>query len=379
MLSNSSIKKVSSKRSKHRISKSSMTAYLGVFLLVIAVVSIGYQPPQQLTALADTSSTSNRDALQTMSTVDELVATNVAANIAQTAGLPVAANVSNRSQSMEAESLLVTSEDTVVSKPQIVEPTQGSREITTYTAVAGDTVAKIAKKYGISANTIKWANDLASDEVSKGTKLKILPVDGILYTVKKGDTAASIAKQYNANAAELITFNDLDLEGVSKGDQLIIPSGILPEDERPDYVESTASNNSSSSSRYSYSGGTANVNTATASVGNRYAFGNCTWYVYERRQQLGKPVGSFWGNASTWAAYARAAGYKVNGTPAVGAVMQDSSGYYGHVAVVESVDPGKSITITEMNAYRFGGGFNIIGRGQISWGQAANGYYQYIH
>lgn len=366
--------KKSSRRSSHRISKSSVTAYSGVFLLVIALVSIGYQPPEQLNVLANAStSTSTSEASQTMNTVDDLVATNVAANIAQTANLPVAANVSQLSQSMEAESLLVKSEDAVVAKPQIVEPTASNREVTSYTAVAGDTVQTIAAKFGVSADTIKWANDLSSDAVSAGATLKILPIDGILYTVKSGDTAESIAEQYKANSTEVLTFNDLDLSGVTEGSQLIIPSGVLPENQRPGYVAPR------STSSYSYSGGSANVNRATASVGNRYAFGNCTWYVYERRLQLGRPVGSFWGNARSWAAYGGAAGYTVNGTPAPGAVMQDSSGYYGHVAVVESVNPGVSVTITEMNAYRFGGGFNRIGRGEISWGQAVNGYYRYIH
>ncbi len=43
---------------------------------------------------------------------------------------------------------------------------------------------------------------------------------------------------------------------------------------------------------------------------------NCTWYVYERRLQLGRPISSFWGNANTWATSARAAGFVVNNTPA---------------------------------------------------------------
>lgn len=361
------------------MSKGSIAAYAGVFLFVISMVSIGYQPPQQLTVLADAASTSTQTT-ESMNTVNDLVATNVAANIAQTANLPVAANVSNRSQSMEAESLLVKSEDTVVSKPQIVEPTASNREVSTYVAVAGDSVQTIAEKYNISAETVKWANNLDSDAVPAGAQIKILPVDGLIYTAKDGDTAQSIAEKYGATSAELVAFNDLEIKGVTAGDQIIIPSGILPETDRPGYVAPTTTSSSSSGS-YNYSGGSASSFAGSASVGNKYAFGNCTWYVYERRAQLGRPVGSFWGNASTWAAYARASGYTVNGTPAPGAIMATGSGYggYGHVAVVESVDEGNSITITEMNAYRFGGGFNIVGRGQISWGEAVNGYFQYIH
>ena len=74
----------------------------------------------------------------------------------------------------------------------------------------------------------------------------------------------------------------------------------------------------------------------------------------ERRVQLGLPVGSFWGNAATWAMYARAAGYRVDNTPSVGAIAQwnayqGGSYYAGHVGIVESVNSDGSITISEMN------------------------------
>jgi surface antigen len=113
-----------------------------------------------------------------------------------------------------------------------------------------------------------------------------------------------------------------------------------------------------------------------ATAGNRYAAGNCTWYAYERRAQMGRPVGSFWGNANTWASSARAAGYVVNRTPAAGAVFTDQAGYFGHVGVVERVLDNGDVYITEMNNYAYGG-FNVVNDRTISAGQAAA--YQYIH
>ncbi|HEX6416792.1 MAG TPA: CHAP domain-containing protein, partial [Candidatus Saccharimonadales bacterium] len=113
----------------------------------------------------------------------------------------------------------------------------------------------------------------------------------------------------------------------------------------------------------------------------RYAANNCTWYAYERRMQLGRPIGSFWGNASTWAMYASAAGYLVNGNPAPGAVMQNGGGYagYGHVAVVEQVVTGQYVRVTEMNAYRGGGGYGVVSTFDVPWGEAVSGMYRYIH
>jgi surface antigen len=200
----------------------------------------------------------------------------------------------------------------------------------------------------------------------------------VLYTVKEGDTAESIASKYKADVNILIHDNNLELSGVTPGQQLIIANGDLPETERPGYVAPRRTTVSAGVNYGNYSGGSGYASNLTAAVGNRYAWGNCTWYAYERRAQLGAPIGSFWGNASTWAYNARLAGIAVDGNPTPGAIMANGGGY-GHVAIVEAVNPGVSVTISEMNAYRFGGGFNRIGRGDIPWGDAVSGYYQYIH
>ncbi len=60
-----------------------------------------------------------------------------------------------------------------------------------------------------------------------------------------------------------------------------------------------------------------------------------------------------WGNAHGWASKAAANGYNVNNTPSVGAIVQSyagTNGAYssGHVAVVESINPDGSITVSEM-------------------------------
>jgi len=345
----------------------------------MSLVAIGYQPPEQLNLAARAANTSTSSDSQTMSAIDDLVATNLAANIAHTADLPVATNLANLSQSIAVESVLVKADDTIVSKPQIVSPSDSNREVQTYKTVAGDTVQSVAERYQVSPQTIKWTNGLESDALEADRTLTILPVDGVLYTVEADDTIDSIVSRYGANKQQLVMFNDLEIDGLSTGKQLIIPSGTLPEVERPGYV--APQTNSYGSGNYRVGGsasGTPSRYLAGASAGNRYAFGNCTWYVFERRAQLGRPVGSFWGNAVTWPSYAGSAGYAVNGTPAAGAIMSNGGGY-GHVAVVESVNPGKSITISEMNGYRFGGGFNIVARGTLPWSEATSGYYQYIH
>jgi surface antigen len=322
------------------------------------MVAIGYQPPQKIDSVANATDaqasalSANSNAVTAdRPSVDQLVATNVAARIAESADLPIATNVANLSVSLTAEHQLAQSDGNAISKPQIVQPTADSRTIQHYVAKAGDTAGIVGQKFGVSANTIKWANNLSTDAISVGKNLIIPPTDGVIYTVKGGDTVASIASKYQANVERIVSFNDLELSGVKAGQTIVVPGGVLPTNERPGYVAPSAG-----ASQGAYDGGysTIDAQMAGASAGNRYAFGNCTWYAYERRVQLGLPVGSFWGNAATWAMYARAAGYRVDNTPSVGAIAQwnayqGGSYYAGHVGIVESVNSDGSITISEMN------------------------------
>jgi len=89
---------------------------------------------------------------------------------------------------------------------------------------------------------------------------------------------------------------------------------------------------------------------------NRYAWGNCTWWVATQRAQTGDPISGSWGNASVWATRAAASGYLVDHHPTTGAIMQtaNSAGGLGHVAFVESVDADGTWHISEMNVLGLG-------------------------
>jgi surface antigen len=335
------------------------------------MVAIGYQPPQRVDSIANAIDP-NQQAVTTpeQPSVDQLVATNIAAGIAERAELPIASNVANLSVSLSAESELSQGSNNIVSKPQIVQPTADGREMRDYTAKAGDTIQSIAEEFGVSPETIRWANSLNSDAVEEGKHLRVPPVDGVVYVVREGDTLESIAGKYQADQSRIVAFNDLELSGITPGKSLVLPGGVLPENERPGYV---APRRGTTQGVYGGNYSAVNSQIARASAGNRYAYGNCTWYAYERRAQLGRPVGSFWGNAATWSMYARSAGYLVNNTPAVGAVMQNGGGY-GHVAIVEKLNSDGSITISEMN---YAGNFNRVTSRTVDGGTAAG--FTYIH
>jgi murein DD-endopeptidase MepM/ murein hydrolase activator NlpD len=120
--------------------------------------------------------------------------------------------------------------------------------IVEYEVQAGDTLSFIASDYGVSVNSIIWANKLsASSILSTGQILKIPPITGVIHEVKKGDSVESIAKKYSAEGDKIIEFNALPKDGsLQIGKQIVIPDGKIG-------GSSVASSQSSpSTQRFSY-------------------------------------------------------------------------------------------------------------------------------
>lgn len=108
-------------------------------------------------------------------------------------------------------------------------PSSQRHTVFTYIVQEGDTPGKIAADFGVSLNTILWANNLNSNSIIRpNQELIILPISGVMHTVKKGDTLLSIAKRYRASVEEISIFNNLEDESSIKiGQELIIPNGRL--------------------------------------------------------------------------------------------------------------------------------------------------------
>lgn len=103
-----------------------------------------------------------------------------------------------------------------------------STQISIYVVRDGDSLSAIASMFGVSVNTILWANNLTSARsVHPGDTLVILPITGIEHTVKKGDTLASIVKKYKADMQEVVDFNNLSTQSaLVVGDTIVIPDGV---------------------------------------------------------------------------------------------------------------------------------------------------------
>ncbi|HHQ5093680.1 CHAP domain-containing protein [Staphylococcus shinii] len=96
---------------------------------------------------------------------------------------------------------------------------------------------------------------------------------------------------------------------------------------------------------------------------NTYFYNQCTWYVYNRRKELGLPVKLTFGNGGDWPEKAKQQGYKTGKEPKVGAMVSwpynskdFGSTEYGHIAFVEEVHKDGKIKVSEYNIkpYQYG-------------------------
>ena len=110
-------------------------------------------------------------------------------------------------------------------------------KIENYKVVSGDTLASIAKKFDISVDTIKWANNLKTETIKQGDILKIPPVTGVVHKVVSGDNIYSIAKKYGVEAQNILNFPfndfaDLETYTLMPGQVIYVPDGVI-EEEKP--------------------------------------------------------------------------------------------------------------------------------------------------
>lgn len=285
--------------------------------------------------------------------VDHLASVDIALTVAGMTNLPESGAVKELADSEMIQLAVASTNSEVVNKPQVVSSAfLSKKDIRTYVTQSGDTYSAIANRFGVSTDSILWSNSLlGGSTLVAGKTLTIPPVNGLVYTVKNGDTPSSLASKYHSNESKIIAYNDAELTGLKVGEQIIIPDGEIITAPSAFYGSGFAFG---SSAIYGYNG---------------YAWGNCTWYV---ASQIAVPAN--WGNAATWAAGARAAGWHVSSTPTPGAIAQNSwmAGGLGHVAIVVAVsDDGKQVYIRDMNGIA---GFNRVGE---AW-QSVGLYQNYI-
>jgi LysM repeat protein len=95
-----------------------------------------------------------------------------------------------------------------------------------YVVKGGDTLAKIGAKFGLSRNTIYWANSTRLPDPGSlrvGQKLTIPPANGVMVTVKASDTLSGLASKYKSTVKSIQAANNLSGTTVTVGQTLLVP------------------------------------------------------------------------------------------------------------------------------------------------------------
>ena len=96
-----------------------------------------------------------------------------------------------------------------------------------YTVKSGDSLWSISRKFGVTVNELKDANNLSSNLLSIGQNLiipgKIPEKVSDEYVVQKGDTLYSIARKFNTTVDNLKSLNNITTDSLAIGQILKIP------------------------------------------------------------------------------------------------------------------------------------------------------------
>jgi len=226
----------------------------------------------------------------------------------------------------------------------------------TYSVAAGENLAAIAAKYGVTVSQIRWSNTnlIASDSVATGQQIVIPPVPGIVVTTKSTDTFDSLGAKYQVDPQVIIDFNRLRSAQLTAGITLVVPGGVGGAFPPPPAIYQIV---------HAGTGASFNAHVVGCCLGaypaTGFPVGWCTWYVATKRNVTWR------GDAGYWYANASAQGYPVGPTPKVGAIMVTWESWAGHVAYVESVNPDGSWVVSEMNWLAF----DVINERTIKPGQ----------
>ncbi len=217
------------------------------------------------------------------------------------------------------------------------------RDPARYQVQSGDTMSQIAERFGLTTDSMWWANRLTDlDALKIGQELLIPPLNGVLATVAPGDTVASLAAKYQGDVQAIIEFNLLrDPDHLVSGTRIMVPDG-RGEAYQPPVPAAPVPVLRVNSQPVAHA----------AAGSNHFPWGYCTWWVASKRYV------PWSGNAWEWWGNARAYGYPEGQTPRPGAIMVTWESAIGHVAYVESVSADGSFAVSEMNYHFIRGEIN---------------------
>ncbi len=130
--------------------------------------------------------------------------------------------------------------------PAEAEPAAAEAPKTTETRIVyqvrrGDSLSKIAAKYGVSVSDIRQWNNIRGSRINSGQRLYLYTSntpaepERVVYRVKRGDNLTAIANQYGVSVASIRSWNNLRSNTIQPGQRLTIHPG----QSAPSYVTHT--------------------------------------------------------------------------------------------------------------------------------------------
>jgi len=101
-----------------------------------------------------------------------------------------------------------------------------------YVVKEGDTISEIASMFGVSSNTVIWANDI-DRYIHEGQHLVILPFTGVRHQIKDSDTLSKIADHYDVEVDDLRSYNSIFDDQLAVGEFIDVVGGVKPKPAAP--------------------------------------------------------------------------------------------------------------------------------------------------
>lgn len=98
-----------------------------------------------------------------------------------------------------------------------------------YAVHRGDSLARIAKKFGVKVETILGANNLMRTAIVRAGDTLLIPrEDGTLYTIKFGGTSRDVARKFGMTSVRIAQANGVgETHEFLKGERVLVP-GVVP-------------------------------------------------------------------------------------------------------------------------------------------------------
>jgi surface antigen len=230
----------------------------------------------------------------------------------------------------------------VIERPAVVPPI-AARPAQTVVVGVGQTIESLAASDHSDAAAIRWANGLPTGaEAAPRAALLLPPSAGALVAVLPNERPSAFAKRLGLDPRVVLDYNALAKDTPRPaGSYLQVPITAAPKGALVGrYFSRTAQ-------------GVPSIVEVHTSVSDGFPYGQCTYYAALRRNV------TWGGNAWMW--FDAANGIRPEGHVAVaGAIVVFHTGWFGHVAYIENVNPDGSFVISEMNYYGDRGGWGRV-------------------